>query len=196
MIVALTELGIDPLSESVVLSNIGKECGFVTKGAVWDGTRCNNMIDAILMHWEKNSGSSEAVGGFKHVTAGDDGGGGSGDLVNPMATDQALYALISYDRFLNGENKLYDMTDMTDGSYTQMTAKTYNITYDGNGSAATGTEPYAPYEEVLLPVVQSTGMRRLWHGTRRRTERERRTGRGNAFHAGTGCDPVCHVRSD
>ena len=157
VIVALTELGIDPLSESVVLSNIGKECGFVTKGAVWDGTRCNNMIDAILMHWEKNSGSSEAVGGFKHVTAGDDGGGGSGNSVNPMATDQALYALISYDRFLNGENKLYDMTDMTDGSYTQMTAETYNITYDGNGSAATGTEPYAPYEEVLLPVVQSTG---------------------------------------
>ncbi len=40
---------------------------------------------------------------FKHVHAGDS---------NDMATDQATYALIAYDRFLNGEMPLYDMSDV------------------------------------------------------------------------------------
>lgn len=29
-----------------------------------------------------------------------------------MATDQGTYALVAYDRFINGQNRLYDMTDV------------------------------------------------------------------------------------
>ncbi|MCL2699575.1 MAG: DUF4430 domain-containing protein, partial [Defluviitaleaceae bacterium] len=32
-------------------------------------------------------------------------------VVNPMSTQQAGYALVAYDRYLNGENSLYDMRD-------------------------------------------------------------------------------------
>ncbi|MDR0592421.1 MAG: DUF4430 domain-containing protein [Bifidobacteriaceae bacterium] len=43
-----------------------------------------------------------AGGGFKHTA-----GGG----VNQMATEQGAYALVAYDRFANGLNSLYDMSD-------------------------------------------------------------------------------------
>ncbi|CCX58483.1 putative uncharacterized protein [Blautia hydrogenotrophica CAG:147] len=150
VLVALTALGIDPLAKSIELENIGKSCSFVTTGNVVDGVWSNNMVDALLSFWAKNSGSSEAVGGFKHVVSGNDGGGGAGHDVNGMATDQALYGLIAYDRFLNGENPLYDMTDMTDGSYTEMTPVSYTITFDGNGAGEAKTETYSPYAEVNI----------------------------------------------
>ncbi len=38
-----------------------------------------------------------------------------GDGGNAMATDQAAYALVAYDRFINGKNSLYDMTDVSAG---------------------------------------------------------------------------------
>jgi len=41
-------------------------------------------------------------GGFKHVLDKE---------IDGMATDQGMYAIIAYDRFLKGKNKLYDMTD-------------------------------------------------------------------------------------
>lgn len=44
-------------------------------------------------------------GTFEHVAS--DGG-------NQMATEQAFYALVSYDRYKNEKNTLYDMTDATD----------------------------------------------------------------------------------
>lgn len=43
-------------------------------------------------------------GGFEHIP---------GNGINGMATEQAQYALASYFRFLEGENALYDMTDVT-----------------------------------------------------------------------------------
>ncbi len=43
-------------------------------------------------------------GGFRHTLGGE---------VNPMATDQGMYALVAYDRFKNGQKHLYDMTDVT-----------------------------------------------------------------------------------
>lgn len=42
-------------------------------------------------------------GGFKHVLDGPQNG---------MATDQAMYALVAYDRFKNRKTSLYDMTDI------------------------------------------------------------------------------------
>lgn len=156
VIVALTALGIDPLAESIQLANTGLSCSFVTAGATADGVWTNNMIDALLSFWAKDSGSSEAVGGFKHVVSGNDGGGGSNYEVNDMATDQALYGLIAYDRFLNGENSLYDMTDMTDGSYAQVQPVSYTVQYDGNGSGETTQESYSPYAEVKIPAGEDS----------------------------------------
>lgn len=150
VIVALTALNMDPKEGSIELGNIGLSCSFVTRGSVADGVWTNNMIDALLSFWAKNSGSSEAVGGFKHVVSGNDGGGGSGYEVNAMATDQALYGLIAYDRFLNGMNSLYDMTDMTDGSYEDMMPASYTLTYDGNDVGETTQESYSPYAEVTI----------------------------------------------
>ena len=66
----------------------------------------------LLTFYALNSGKATGVGGFKHVTTGDDGGGGAGTSVNVMATDQALYALIAYDRFLQKELPLYRRMDM------------------------------------------------------------------------------------
>ncbi len=46
-------------------------------------------------------------GGFKHIASGS---------INGMATEQGYYALVSYDRFLNGKTSLYDMSDVTSGT--------------------------------------------------------------------------------
>ena len=42
-------------------------------------------------------------GGFKHVLDMD---------IDAMATDQGMYALVAYQRFVDGKNRLYDMTDV------------------------------------------------------------------------------------
>ena len=44
------------------------------------------------------------VGGFKHLMDGS---------VNQMASEQAAYGLVAYDRYKTGKNALYDMTDVT-----------------------------------------------------------------------------------
>ncbi|MFF2878051.1 Ig-like domain-containing protein [Gottfriedia sp. NPDC057991] len=54
-----------------------------------------NLVTALLRFYVDG-------GGFKHVLEGSADG---------MATDQGTYALVSYDRFLKGENSLYKMTD-------------------------------------------------------------------------------------
>ena len=95
VIVALTAMNMDPLSTSITLPHINQTVSFITQGDFQDGVWTNNMIDALLTFWANGSGSSPEVGGFKHVTAGYDGGGGSGTAVNAMATDQALYGLIA-----------------------------------------------------------------------------------------------------
>ena len=48
--------------------------------------------------------------GFAHVL--ESGGGYTGGEVNGMATDQAAYALVAYDRFKAGKTALYDMSDV------------------------------------------------------------------------------------
>lgn len=157
VIVALTALNIDPMSSDVELPNIGKRCGFIQKGMVQDGVNTNNMIDALLTFWASKSGASPGSGGFKHITSGFDGGGGAGTSVNGMATDQAVYGLIAYDRFINKENTLYDMTDMMDGSYQEMAPASYTVVFDGNDHAVEkeDVKEYSPYAEVTMPVFTS-----------------------------------------
>lgn len=90
-IVALTALGIDVNSDSRFIKIDSK------------GNK-NTVIDGMLYFYCKG-------GGFAHVLEGYDGGGGAGTGLNLMATDQGMYALVAYNRYLKGQNKLYDMTD-------------------------------------------------------------------------------------
>jgi hypothetical protein len=79
VLVALTALGIDPVTDS----------RFIKNG--------NTVVDHLLCY-------SVPGGGFKHILdhSGPDG----------MATEQAFYGLVAYDRFLKGKNSLYDMSDV------------------------------------------------------------------------------------
>lgn len=130
VIVALTALGFDPLASTIKLGAIGEEVTFLTKCGEEDGVTTCNMIDALLSFWAEKSGRFPEVGGFKHVTYGNDGGSGSGYGVNAMATDQGLYALIAYDRFRKGLPSLYDMTDMVKGEYKEMLEpKEHDVTF-------------------------------------------------------------------
>ncbi|MEK4192261.1 S-layer homology domain-containing protein [Paenibacillus sp. FSL L8-0323] len=88
VIVALTGLGIDP----------HKDSRFIKNG--------HSAVDALISF-------AAPEGGFYHVKQGGVGNGGAqpGE-VDLMATDQAMYALVSYDRLVNGQTRLYDMTDV------------------------------------------------------------------------------------
>ena len=90
-IVALTALGIDIDTDSRFIKTDKK------------GNK-NTLMDGMMQFYCKG-------GGFAHVNEGYDGGGGSGTGLNAMATDQGMYALDAYYRYINGKNKLYDMTD-------------------------------------------------------------------------------------
>src|SRR5699024_10267509 len=161
-LVALTALGIDPISK-VDLPRINKTANFVTEGAVHDGVKTNNMVDKLLTFWAPGSTAvaSENLseiekeiyrisGGFKHVTSGDDGGGGSANAVNGMATDQSIYGLIAYDRFKKGENPLYDMSDMVEGQYVDMLKATDQTVTFESGDART-SEKGKRYGLVEIP---------------------------------------------
>lgn len=88
VIVALTGLGIDPHTDKRFVKN-GK-----------------SALDSLLSF-------AAPGGGFYHVKAGEQGNGGAEPgQVDLMATDQAMYALVAYDRFLKDKNRLYDMTDV------------------------------------------------------------------------------------
>ena len=90
-IVALTALGIDIDTDSRFIKTDKK------------GNK-NTLMDGMMQLYCKG-------GGFEHVNEGYDGGGGSGTGLNAMATDQGMYALDAYYRYINGKKKLYDMTD-------------------------------------------------------------------------------------
>jgi hypothetical protein len=74
-----------------------------------------SAVDALLSFADES-------GGFKHTTDG---------TLNGMATDQATYALVAYDRFKKGEKPLYDMSDVapliTEGENAAATAAIASI---------------------------------------------------------------------
>ncbi|WP_010304471.1 S-layer protein [Kurthia senegalensis] len=145
VIVALTALGQDPTATQLSLPTLGTHVAFNDGVGTQDGVTTTNTIEAILSFYAAGSGQAVNSAGFRHVTTGYDGGGGSGVGVNAMATDQVLYALIAYDRYQKGENTLYDMTD----AQSTYTAKSYTVTYvfkDGT----TKQVSYAPYAAVDL----------------------------------------------
>lgn len=57
-----------------------------------------SVVDAMMTFYDADSAM------FKHVASG---------KVNNMATDQAAYALVAYERLRNGKKSLYDMSDVT-----------------------------------------------------------------------------------
>ena len=61
----------------------------------------NSVVDALLTHYLPDSAT------FQHII-----GAGS----NAMATDQSCYALVAYDRFINGKTALFDYSDVTFGT--------------------------------------------------------------------------------
>lgn len=151
VIVALTALGQDPTATSISLPTLGTSASFNNGSGEQDGVTTSNMLDAILSFYAAGSGQAVNSSGFRHVTTGYDGGGGSGTGVNAMATDQVLYALIAYDRYEKGENTLYDMTD----AQSTYKAKSYTMTYvfkDGTKKQMS----YAPYAAVDLLDTATT----------------------------------------
>jgi len=67
-------------------------------------------VDALLTHYLEDSAT------FQHAV-----GAGS----NAMATDQSCYALVAYDRFINGETALFDYSDVT---FSKVTPETDEMT--------------------------------------------------------------------
>ena len=170
VIVALTALGINPKGGWEKLETSDVSVNFETVGAFQDGVFTNNMVDALLTFWSDRSYKSASkddtelagIGGFKHVTTGFDGGGGSGAGVNAMATDQALYGLIAYDRFEKGMNGLYDMTDMMTNHKGMSDSKSYDTfsnkevafkLFLNENETVKGDVPnkVSPYEVIKLP---------------------------------------------
>lgn len=86
VIVALSALNIDADTDS----------RFVKNG--------HSALDALLQYYVEDKD------GFAHVLT--SGGGYTGGEVNAMATDQAAYALVAYDRMKIGKTRLYDMSDV------------------------------------------------------------------------------------
>jgi hypothetical protein len=89
VIVALTGLGINP----------HQDARFVKQG--------HSALQALLGYAAPN-------GGFYHIKQGgaDNGGAAPGE-VDLMASDQALYALAAYKRFIEKQPSLYDMSDVS-----------------------------------------------------------------------------------
>ncbi|MGI2294050.1 S-layer homology domain-containing protein [Paenibacillus sp. GXUN7292] len=88
VIVALTGLGINP----------DQDVRFIKNG--------NSVFDALLAY-------SDVKGGFYYVkSGGSSNGGANSGQIDLMATDQAFYALSSYERFLTNKNRLYDLSDV------------------------------------------------------------------------------------
>ena len=70
---------------------------------------------------------------------------GKGAGSNAMATDQATYALVAYDRFINGEKALYDYSDVTFEVVTP------------NENPTTPETPDEPDTPVNPPVTEGVG---------------------------------------
>ncbi len=77
----------------IALSSLGRDAN-----ADADFTKNGNSLLANLLNY-----FDESSGGFRHEMSGD---------VNQIASEQAAYGLVAYDRFVEGRNTLYDMSDM------------------------------------------------------------------------------------
>ena len=79
-----------------------------------------SVVDALLAHYLEDEAR------FQHII---------GDGANGMATDQSCYALVAYDRFMNGKTALYDYSDVT---FDPVTTPDDGDDGDGDGSGNEG----------------------------------------------------------
>ncbi len=140
VIVALTGLGIDPHTDA----------RFIKNG--------HSAVEALLTF-------AVPEGGFMHVKpGGNTGGGAAAGKVDGMATDQGTYALVAYDRFLEGKSSLYNMTDVKLEKEPKDT-KAPVISVEGlaDGQEATGKEISFKVtvtddtDKNIVPVVRLNG---------------------------------------
>lgn len=87
VIMALTELGIDPNDDRFIKND-------------------NSLIDNLMTFYVDG-------GGFMHIKEGEkENGGAQAGIVDPMATDQAMYGIVGYQRYMNQKNSFYNMSDV------------------------------------------------------------------------------------
>ncbi|WP_353092717.1 prenyltransferase/squalene oxidase repeat-containing protein [Tissierella praeacuta] len=87
VIMALTELGIDP-----------DDSRFIKNG--------KTLMDNLMTFYVDG-------GGFMHIREGEEeNGGAEAGVVDAMATDQGMYGIVAYQRYMNEKNSFYDMTDV------------------------------------------------------------------------------------
>lgn len=124
VIIALATMGIDP----------DKDERFIKYDV---NGRANSVVDALMTY--KVPGS-----GFKHVHRETE--------PNPMATDQAMEALIALKRFRNGQSPLFDYTDLMggDGTFTDIQGTwAYDLIMETNGyGIAHNSSLFKPYQNV------------------------------------------------
>lgn len=104
-------------------------------------TSGNTLINGILRYHVAGSG-------FRHVMDGS---------VNAMATDQAMYALVAYDRFLKGKNYIYNMSDNAEAHAISIDAAEHG-TLSAEGSASQGqriTVYASPEDGYILSDVKA-----------------------------------------
>ena len=86
----------------VALSSIGIDCGQDERFNCNGNWPMSRLFEYYLPE-----------GGFMHVMAGSGtNGGGEAGVLDGMATQQGMYAAISYQRMLEGKTALYDMSDI------------------------------------------------------------------------------------
>ena len=99
--------------------NPDKDSRFVKDGG--------SAVDALLSFGCEN--------GFKHTADGS---------YNQMATEQGFYALVAYNRFTNGNNSLYNMTD----------ASPYSVKYDIDGNGCVGVSDATIIQKYLADTAE------------------------------------------
>lgn len=109
-------------------------------------------------------------GGFMHVAAdAANNGGGTGGIIDGMATEQGFYATVAYRRLLNSDTFLYDMSDVTISSGEEPTATTAkkSETTTAKKSETTTTAPKSKvkvikvglnYSKIYLTVGKSKSL--------------------------------------
>lgn len=124
---------------AIALTELGKDPNtdsrFVKQG--------KGLVDMIMSNYYVDGG------GFKHAMSGD---------VDRFASYQGLYAVVSYDRFVKGENSFYDMTDAQVKSPEKQPEKPDDPDKTNEDNQADADEkkidsPETGDESVLLPLI-------------------------------------------
>ena len=125
-----------------------------------------SVVDGLLSF-------SVAGGGFKHLSSG---------TMNQMATEQGYYALTAYERYKNGKNRLYDMTDVAGKSDYDKTAEVQKMirelpavskmTYENVSSVRAVVSLYNSLNETQKALIPSKEQATLQQASEKADELE------------------------